>query len=330
MRHDPGMELRDSALMPGGERLALGSLRTPDMMVTVETPESFIRSISVFGVERETMLRVLSLGAGVQSSTLALMSARGDLPKFDAAIFADTGWESERVYSWLDWLEKQLPFPVVRVKRDGPDLGKLWLDVARGERSREGASLPGMFLTGGGMSPFQCSKEFKTRVVLKEIRRMLGLSPGERAKFDGIEVEQFIGMDYAEMDRMKDSEARFVKNVYPLVDIRMRRRDCITWMEERQYPRPPRSSCVFCPFRSDAEWWNLQQESPADFSRAVWFDTQIRAGWKGMEGQAFLHRTLRPLDQIDFAPPPDLFSIVDAARTGDWGFKQDCEGACGT
>jgi 3'-phosphoadenosine 5'-phosphosulfate sulfotransferase (PAPS reductase)/FAD synthetase len=58
----------------------------------------------------------LSLGAGVQSSTLALMAARGEIgPMPKAAIFADTQAEPESVYRWLDWLEKQLPFPVHRV-----------------------------------------------------------------------------------------------------------------------------------------------------------------------------------------------------------------------
>jgi hypothetical protein len=38
-------------------------------------------------------LRVLSLGAGVQSTTLALMAAHGEIgPMPDCAIFADTGW----------------------------------------------------------------------------------------------------------------------------------------------------------------------------------------------------------------------------------------------
>lgn len=37
------------------------------------------------------MLKVLSLGAGVQSSTLLLMACEGELP-IDAAIFADTGF----------------------------------------------------------------------------------------------------------------------------------------------------------------------------------------------------------------------------------------------
>src|SRR5262249_18428138 len=36
---------------------------------------------------------ILSLGAGVQSTTLALLAAGGELALPEAAIFADTGWE---------------------------------------------------------------------------------------------------------------------------------------------------------------------------------------------------------------------------------------------
>jgi 3'-phosphoadenosine 5'-phosphosulfate sulfotransferase (PAPS reductase)/FAD synthetase len=61
-------------------------------------------------------IHILSLGAGVQSSTLALMAAAGEVtPMPAAAIFADTQDEPASVYRWLDWLEKQLPFPVYRV-----------------------------------------------------------------------------------------------------------------------------------------------------------------------------------------------------------------------
>ena len=38
-------------------------------------------------------LRILSLGAGVQSSTLAMLIEKGKIPMVDAAIFADTGAE---------------------------------------------------------------------------------------------------------------------------------------------------------------------------------------------------------------------------------------------
>src|ERR1051326_7974582 len=64
-------------------------------------------------------LRIISLGAGVQSTTMLLMGLRGefdDVP--DAAIFADTGWEPEAVYAHLDWLEREVaPFPIHRVSK---------------------------------------------------------------------------------------------------------------------------------------------------------------------------------------------------------------------
>ena len=63
----------------------------------------------------KTNLRVLSLGAGVQSSTLALMIEKGQVPMVDAAIFADVKGEPIAVYKHLDWLEKQLSYPVYRV-----------------------------------------------------------------------------------------------------------------------------------------------------------------------------------------------------------------------
>lgn len=61
-------------------------------------------------------IHIISLGAGVQSSTMALMAAAGEItPMPTAAIFADTQAEPVSVYRWLDWLEPRLPFPVHRV-----------------------------------------------------------------------------------------------------------------------------------------------------------------------------------------------------------------------
>ena len=51
------------------------------------------------------MWRVLNLGAGVQSTTLLLMSIRGEIAQLDHAIFADTGWEPKAVYQHLEWAE---------------------------------------------------------------------------------------------------------------------------------------------------------------------------------------------------------------------------------
>jgi 3'-phosphoadenosine 5'-phosphosulfate sulfotransferase (PAPS reductase)/FAD synthetase len=55
-------------------------------------------------------MKVISLGAGVQSTALALMAANGEIgPMPDCAIFADTGWEPEAVYSHLARLREALP-----------------------------------------------------------------------------------------------------------------------------------------------------------------------------------------------------------------------------
>jgi hypothetical protein len=82
-------------------------------------------------------LVALSLGAGVQSTTLALLAIDGTLPKPDVAIFADTGWEPAAVYRQLDRIEAELSaagVPVLRVsngniRRDAVDPGHRYASV---------------------------------------------------------------------------------------------------------------------------------------------------------------------------------------------------------
>jgi hypothetical protein len=76
-------------------------------------------------------LRILSLGAGVQSSTLALMIEKGQVPMVDAAIFADVKGEPKAVYEWLDYLKTQVtkyPIYVVTWRNLKQDI----LDAAQG------------------------------------------------------------------------------------------------------------------------------------------------------------------------------------------------------
>src|SRR5205085_283814 len=113
-------------------------------------------------------MRIISLGAGVQSTTLALMAAHGEIgPMPDAAVFADTGWEPRKVYDHLGWLMSGnvLPFPVQIVRRPGPDLGEHALQLAAGAIPRRG-NVPPPFYTKdpNGMLPKQCSGEFKRDV----------------------------------------------------------------------------------------------------------------------------------------------------------------------
>ena len=68
--------------------------------------------------DKEPALRILSLGAGVQSSTMALMADKGEFGvKPDAAVFADTGWEPKPVIQHLEYLKSVISYPIHIVKK---------------------------------------------------------------------------------------------------------------------------------------------------------------------------------------------------------------------
>src|SRR5262245_27282641 len=121
------------------------------------------------------MLTVISLGAGVQSSTMALMAAAGEIePMPDCAIFADTGAEPGHVYAWLDWPETQLPLPVHRVmKRHGYTKH---LEASVGGHTPRWVAAP-FYTANHGMLPRICTKEFKIEPIIKQVRELLGLKP---------------------------------------------------------------------------------------------------------------------------------------------------------
>lgn len=274
---------------------------------------------SLSGPLKNPDLKVLSLGAGVQSSVLALMAARGDIgPRPDCAIFSDTQFEPQGVYDWLDWLEDQLPFPVYRVSK-----GNLKQDTIKGLNStgQKFSSIP-FFMAGEGVGigRRQCTMEYKINPVRQKIRELLGLKKGQRV--GELRVEQWIGISTDEIQRMKYSRDKWIVNRWPLIEENMNRHDCLRWMEDRQLPRPSKSSCIGCPFHNDAFWRNMKLNQPDDFREAVEFDRQIRNDARGkLTHQQFLHRSCQPLDEVDFSNSEDR---------GQISFLDECEGMCGT
>lgn len=268
-------------------------------------------------------LRYLSLGAGVQSSTLALMCAHGEIEPPDVAIFSDTGWEPKSVYDWLDWLVERLPFPVRRVSA-----GNLRKEVVSMSEGRANfLRIPAFTQDENGKTGIlrrQCTREYKITPVTKEVRRLLGLEHGQRMP-RGYSATALIGISADEPERAKPAREKWLTKVYPLLDRRMQRGHCLKWMEDHGYPRPPRSACIGCPFHSDKEWRHLKRNEPEAFADAVVVDRLIRnATGAGVKQPAFLHRSLRPLDEIDFS------NLEDAGQLDFWGhWGNECEGMCG-
>lgn len=53
-------------------------------------------------------IRAFSCGAGVQSTTIALLMRDGRLPLVDHVVFADTGWEPARVYAQVEPINRKV------------------------------------------------------------------------------------------------------------------------------------------------------------------------------------------------------------------------------
>jgi hypothetical protein len=269
------------------------------------------------------MITVLSLGAGVQSSTLALMAAHGEVPMPDCAIFADTKAEPKAVYVWLDWLEKQLPYPVHRVTSGNLLEDQLTAKVGTvREGGRRGASLPYFSDNSGkaGMMPRQCTAEYKIEPVDKYLRReIMGLKFRQRAPKTHT-IDLWYGISLDELQRCKREFVEpWKRNVYPLIEQRMTRGHCFEWMTAHGYPEPPRSSCTICPFHSSTEWAKLKASD--EWPAIIAFDAAIRGnGRQNIPGNLYLHRDLKPIDEVDF---------TTAESAGQMSFMDECEGFCG-
>lgn len=264
------------------------------------------------------MLHVISLGAGVQSSTMALMAAHGEIgPTPDCAIFADTQWEPQGVYDWLDWLETKLPFPVHRVTA-----GSVRDAIITKSNTTKGrfASVP-YFTDGGGMGRRQCTSEYKIQPIRKKVRELLGLEYKQRAPKEVV-VSQWIGISTDEIQRMKMSQDKYVANRWPLIERRMSRWGCLAWMERNGYPMPAKSSCIGCPYHSDDQWVELRDTDPVSWADAVEVDRKMRENGpvRGMQQMEYMHRSCVPLDQVIFRSGKDH---------GQISFLDECDGMCG-
>ena len=279
-------------------------------------------------IRNRTPVRVLSVGAGVQSTVLALMMDQGweGLQPPDYAVFADTGWEPQAVYDHLDWLQSELSFAIAIVRR-----GNLRQDIMAGTTPNGGsfvgipAHVRGLNGELAGMGKRQCTVDYKTEPIRQFIRRQLGVEAGAQMP-KALHVEMILGISVDEELRAKPSRDQWITRVYPLVQKGYSRAQLLKWFQERYPDRSlPRSACIGCPYKSDSEWAQTQADDPKAFFDAVQVDTalredpRVRAAITPHGGAAYLHRSGQPLALIDFSQTRKYDSLME----------EECEGVCG-
>ena len=132
-----------------------------------------------------------------------------------------------------------------------------------------------------------------------------------------MKVEMVMGISRDEPSRMRTNKLSYITNVYPLVDLGMTRKDCLEWMQQQGYPKPPRSACTYCPFHSIAEWKEIKKNKD-EWQDVVELDHFIRDKSKNGDDELYLNAARVPMEDLDL----DGENQIDL-------FMNECEGACG-
>lgn len=206
--------------------------------------------------------QIWSCGGGVQSAAIAVLICKGELPKPNLAVIADT--EREISTTW-DYYEKALK----------PNLASVGVDLVRVPKSlyatvdlyrNEDILIPAYTTKGSSLGKLDtyCSNEWKQRVV----RRW--------ATEQGVEqADIWIGFSFDELRRVSHPKGKW-QHKYPLIDRVIRRQQCVDIVEGYGWPTPPRSSCWMCPNKSTEEWVWQKENAPEDFEKAVQFEKTIQ------------------------------------------------------
>lgn len=280
-------------------------------------------------MERDGLLmaapvRILSFGAGVQSSYVARASLLGEIEPFDHVVFADTGDEPadvmENVAWWADRFDHAgVEFHTVGLDRSISDT--VYDTLAGGTR---GVPIPVFIRNQNGERGTlrrQCTSSWKVEQIKRVLRQVAGV-PHRHMHLTAALVEQTIGISWDEAVRMRDAPYPWVRNAYPLVDARITRWECIRVMaDDDRFPDPPRSACWHCPFHNDAEWRHLRDNQPESWAKAVELDHALRRNDTPLRGDCYLHSSLTPLDEVD------LSTAEDRGQGVLW--DAECEGMCG-
>lgn len=262
-------------------------------------------------------MKVISLGWGVQSWTLAAMSALGELEPVDVALHADTTWERQETYEfaakWTPWLEERgvrvvtVKYPKTDAVRQWGQTGVMipaftayaddvWLNVLELEEDEQGELIETnheRYLAhkagdDSGMLRRQCTQLWKITAMRRWLRSQ-GVT----------QAEMWLGITLDEIERAKDADVQWITNRFPLLEKKMTRQDCITWLQSRGLPVPGKSSCVFCPYHRRATWQEMKRANGPDWATAVEVDEAIRNKRPGYV--AYVHPDRIPLIELKIA-----------------------------
>lgn len=230
-------------------------------------------------------MKIFSFGGGVQSTAVLILQARG-LVNYDEFVFANVGDDSENpeTLEYVNSISKLYAaahgIKLTEIGSPRKDGKTLYQTVMSDRRYIHMVvfrydGMPGMRF---------CTGDFKIRNIDKYLKLC-----GHKKPTKGI------GISMDEWYRIKDDP----QIEYPLVNLRMSRKDCIKLIQEEGLPTPPKSSCWFCPYHRLTAWKEMRQRQPELFWRAVEMEKELIERGKDIgRNNGYFTYFGRPLDQV--------------------------------
>jgi hypothetical protein len=218
-------------------------------------------------------ITAFSFGGGVQSVAALALQARGDI-HFDHWLFANVGDDSEKPATLRYITEHAAPYAerhgidlqiLHRTRRNG-DPETLWQRLNKpGSRSID---IPVRMAGTAAPGNRSCTGDFKIKVIGKWLKAHGATEHNPARVGVGISLDE---IHRANTRRPEPHE----RVVYPLLDLRLRRTDCIGIIRDAGLPVPPKSACWFCPLHSPEDWADMRRSDPDLFARACDLEDQL-------------------------------------------------------
>lgn len=240
-------------------------------------------------------MKILSCGAGQQSTALALMSCENAIlgenkyplvPIYDAVLFCDLGGERQWVYEQVDFIAKcckeaKIPFYVLQDK----NLYKDYLDNYGEARV---CTIPFWSIDENGKKgkmTRHCTIDYKIVQMQNFVRwNLLGYKKGQRTRPEDIGAhEMHIGFTYEEQRRIFDSKHKLFVNKFPMVEMKLTRADNYAYIKERWGLETRASACLFCPFHTNYFFEECRNNCQKDYKKILAMDEKLERGFRTAE-----------------------------------------------
>lgn len=271
-------------------------------------------------------MKILSCGAGMQSTALCLMSCENAqngvlyplVSIYDAVIFCDLCAEPPWVYAQVDFLARAC-------KESGIPFYKLTTDLYGSFMNNFGSgrvtSIPFWSIGQNGKKAIMrrhCTIDFKIIAVQKFVRyKLLGYRPRQRLRpEDRGAHELHIGFSAEEQQRVFDSYSPMFVNKFPLVEMGLTRQDNYSYCLERWGLDTKASACMFCPYHRNYFFDYMRANHPGQYDRLVAFDAKLEAEQPNtmIESRLFISRSRKRINELTAADCTDAETFFYRGR----------------